>query len=114
MDKNSAIVIVWSNAPDQATAHALAETLVLEGVAACVHVFGQGHSFYLWEGTLNRSAEWTLMIKTTRSGQQLLIDRLLALHPYEMPEVLITSVDGGYPPYLTWVHQSCRTELTKE
>jgi len=27
------------------------------------------------------------------------------LHPYEVPEVLVLSVEGGAQPYLDWVKQ---------
>jgi periplasmic divalent cation tolerance protein len=33
--------------------------------------------------------------------------RLRALHPYQVPEVLVLRVTDGLPSYLRWVEQNC-------
>ncbi|MBF0371732.1 MAG: divalent-cation tolerance protein CutA [Magnetococcales bacterium] len=99
-------LIVWSNAPDAATAEKLAETLVQEGLAACVHVLAEGRSFYVWEGKLEKDTEWTLMIKTRRGRYEKLAARLTELHPYDVPEILATPIENGHPAYLEWLHRS--------
>jgi periplasmic divalent cation tolerance protein len=35
-------------------------------------------------------------------------ERIRALHPYELPEILVLKVDGGSAPYLDWVAESVR------
>ncbi|MBF0188757.1 MAG: divalent-cation tolerance protein CutA [Magnetococcales bacterium] len=100
------VVIVWSTAPDQEVAHTLAETLVTECLAACVHVLPQGLSFYRWQGALNRDDEHLLMIKTTAGRVEALQKRLAEQHPYEVPEILSVPVAEGLPDYLAWVNES--------
>ncbi len=99
-------LLVWSNAPDEAKAHELAETLVTERLAACVHVLPRGHSIYEWQGRLNRDAEWTLMIKSRRGLYPVLEARLKTLHPDDVPEILATPVVHGSPDYLAWLREN--------
>lgn len=96
-------VIVWCTVPDADTARTVAESLVREGLAACVHQMAPGHSTYVWEGKLEREPEILLMIKSRRGACDRLQARLLALHPYQVPEILVTPVTAGLPAYLAWL-----------
>ena len=44
-----------------------------------------------------------LLIKTTAAQLPALKERLLALHPYELPELVAVPVVDGHRPYLDWV-----------
>lgn len=102
-------LVVMTTAPNEEVAHQLAETLVQEGLAACVHILPQGRSFYVWEGTLHKDEEWTLLLKTTRDAYPQLEKRLCTLHPYDVPEILALDVAQGLAPYLTWLTTSVGT-----
>jgi periplasmic divalent cation tolerance protein len=43
------------------------------------------------------------VIKTTRDRFAALRERILALHPYELPEVLAVDIAAGHAPYLDWI-----------
>ena len=45
-------------------------------------------SIYRWEGRIDESPEVQLIAKTTPAAAPALIDRLRALHPYQVPEIL--------------------------
>jgi len=44
-----------------------------------------------------------LLIKSTRERYDALRDRIVALHPYELPEVIAVDIALGLTPYLTWI-----------
>jgi periplasmic divalent cation tolerance protein len=44
-----------------------------------------------------------LVIKTTRHHYAALEATILKHHPYELPEIIYVSIDGGLPAYLAWV-----------
>ncbi|MBF0164349.1 MAG: divalent-cation tolerance protein CutA [Magnetococcales bacterium] len=92
-----------TTAPDEAMAESLAEALVHEGLAACVHILPAGRSIYRWQGAVHKEAEWTLLIKTDHVRFVPLRTRLLVLHPYEVPEILALPVEDGNPAYLAWL-----------
>ncbi|MBF0296035.1 MAG: divalent-cation tolerance protein CutA [Magnetococcales bacterium] len=96
-------MVAMTTVPDETVATQLAETLVKEGLAACVHILPQGRSFYIWDGEFQKDEEWTLILKLRRDGYPQLEERLRDLHPYEVPELIALPVVEGYAPYLTWL-----------
>jgi periplasmic divalent cation tolerance protein len=91
----------------RAEAEVIARTLASEGYAACVNVI-DAISFYKWEGELCEHPEQLLIIKTTRDHGDATIDRIRELHSYDLPEMLLLPVVGGYPPYLQWLCKEVR------
>ena len=104
---NKAIHIVFVSCPPSA-ASSLAETLVEQGVAACVNIVPVMSSVYRWQGATHCDEETLLLIKTTRARYPALQARLPALHPYELPELVAVEVVDGLPAYLRWLAESTR------
>lgn len=102
------VVIVLTTIPVGAGADELATALVAEHLAACVNVCSPMTSVYRWKGELERAGECQLVIKTTRDRVAALEARLKALHPYELPELLVLSVEEGSAAYLEWVRAETR------
>ncbi len=103
----SEAMLVFTNLPDRATAERIAETLVTEGVAACVNMLAECASVYHWQGKLEHASEVPLLIKTTRDAYPRLEGVLRNLHPYELPEIIALPISAGLPEYLSWVKQEC-------
>lgn len=99
----SGVRTVLVTAPDAATAEELATAVVGEGLAACANLIPGVVSIYRWEGKLQRDAEVLLVLKTTVERCAALTERVLALHPYQIPEVLSLPVESGSEGYLRWV-----------
>jgi periplasmic divalent cation tolerance protein len=102
----SQVLIVLCTCPDAEVAGRIATALVGEGLAACVNALPGVTSVYLWEGSVQTDTEVQLLIKTTAARLPALTDRVRAMHPYELPEVIAVPVTGGLPDYLQWV-QTC-------
>ena len=96
-------LIVYCSCPDEASAGSLAAALVGEHLAACVTALPGARSTYRWQGRIEQATETVLMIKTTAARLEALTARIVALHPYELPEVLAVESAGGLPPYLEWI-----------
>ena len=60
-------------------------------------------SIYRWEGDVQTDDEVLLVLKTTDAGLARVRDRLVELHPYDVPELVALPVMGGHEPYLAWV-----------
>lgn len=89
--------------PDAATATRIADALVGERLAACVSVLPGMRSTYRWQGAVERADEVLLLIKTAAERVPALSARIVALHPYELPEVVAVEAAAGLPAYLDWV-----------
>ena len=92
--------------PDAEQAASLARVLVSEGLAACVNVVPGVRSVYTWEGRIHEDDEVLCLIKTRPSIFDRVRDRILALHPSEVPEILAFAVDDGSPAYLAWLRNA--------
>ncbi|HEX2146541.1 MAG TPA: divalent-cation tolerance protein CutA [Pseudorhizobium sp.] len=103
------VIVAFSTCPDEATARTLAQTLVSERLATCVNRLPGVTSTYFWDGRLQEDAEILLIIKTTTARQAELAARLKALHPYELPELVVLPVTGGNEPYLQWVRSGVQS-----
>ncbi|MDX3906947.1 MAG: divalent-cation tolerance protein CutA [Pigmentiphaga sp.] len=107
LQKNEAtdLVLLLSNAPDVETARRIGRHLVDAGLAACVNVGAPVWSIYRWQGKVDTADEIPLLIKTTVSRTRAVREAIVALHPYEVPEVVAVPITDGLPAYLDWVRQ---------
>lgn len=97
------VLLCYCTCPDAASAQALAEALVGERLAACVNHLPGVSSTYRWKTKVVTDNEELLLIKTTAAQFAALKERLLSLHPYELPELIAVPVTEGHAPYLDWV-----------
>jgi periplasmic divalent cation tolerance protein len=100
MDK---VMLVYSTTPDLETAEKIARELVGKKLAACVSMMPGIRSVYRWRGAVEDAAEICLMIKTTQRLFPALSEKLVTLHPYDVPELIALPVSDGLPAYLQWV-----------
>lgn len=103
------IVVVLVTAPSADKAAEIARTLVEEQLAACGNVLPALRSIYRWEGKIQDEPEALLILKTRAHLFEPLRERIVALHPYQVPEVLRLDVAGGHLPYLQWIGESVRS-----
>ncbi len=97
------IQIVFCTVPDSATAQRIAAQLVEYGLAACVNMITGLDSVYRWKGQLEKASEILLMIKSRSADYADIETAILALHPYELPEIIAVPLSNGLPGYLDWV-----------
>jgi periplasmic divalent cation tolerance protein len=97
--------LVLSSVAGPGEAERIADTLVGEGLAACVTLIEGGRSVYRWRGALEHASETLLLIKCRTDAYARLEARLRALHPYAVPEILCVPVETGLAEYLAWLEQ---------
>jgi periplasmic divalent cation tolerance protein len=90
-------------APDADTAARIGAALVEARLAACVNVLPGVRSIYRWEGRTQDDAEVLMVVKTRADRAAAAAERVVSLHPYEVPEVVWLAVEAGHAPYLDWV-----------
>jgi periplasmic divalent cation tolerance protein len=88
-------------------ARKIARAVVEKHLAACVNIVTHAvESFYTWEGKLEDSSEYLLMIKTSEERLGELQKQVLALHSYATPEFVVVPIVAGSEPYLNWLEDS--------
>jgi len=103
-------ILVMTNVPDLASADEIAQHLIAEKLAACVNRLAPCHSLYHWQGKIESASEIPLLIKTTESCYAAVQAAIIEKHPYELPEIIFVSVDGGSQAYLQWIASIIKTE----
>ena len=101
--------IVLCTVPDRDTATDIAEALVIERLAACVNIIPAVQSVYRWQDAIEHDEELLLLIKTSDAVWSQLQERLLALHPYELPEIISVPIQDGHSNYLNWTINNLKT-----
>lgn len=97
--------LVLSTCGTETEAHQIAKHLVAERLAACAQVVPGLTSYYHWEGKMEQSTETLLLLKTSATTLETLLEILPTLHSYEVPEAVVIPITGGYIPYLNWLQQ---------
>lgn len=106
----SALVVLCA-CPDDASAARIATALVQDRLAACVNRICGVESTYRWQDKICDDREVLLLIKTTRAAFDTLRERILALHPYSVPEVIGLDAAAGSAAYLDWIESSVRAAV---
>ena len=101
-------LIVYTTVGSAEQGRHLAREMVEARLAACVSCLPGWTSFYRWAGKVEEDAEMLLMIKTTSERVAALKSHLLRVHPYEVPEFLVTEVGEAGESYLKWLEESTR------
>jgi periplasmic divalent cation tolerance protein len=100
--------VVLVTAPDAECGGRVARDLVGSRLAACVNLVPAVRSIYRWEGEVKDDAEVLLVIKTRSDRCQALRQRVVEIHPYDVPELIELPAVGGSPAYLDWVRTESR------
>jgi periplasmic divalent cation tolerance protein len=96
--------------PDEGSAVKLAESLLQQRLAACVHRFPAGVSMYRWEGRIETAHEYTVMVKSTDRSLEKLAAAVRELHPYEVPEILAFRASHTDSAYMHWLADETNPE----
>ncbi|MEW6669749.1 MAG: divalent-cation tolerance protein CutA [Thermodesulfobacteriota bacterium] len=80
-------------------------------LAACVQIVGPISSIYWWKGQIEETEEWLCLMKTKKDLFEPLAQKLRALHPYEVPEIVAVPLIAGNPDYFRWVDQETRSVI---
>ncbi len=92
---------VYVTTPREAAAE-IARTVVEERLAACVNRVDCS-STYRWEGAVVTDDEEILLAKTTAGGVEALVDRIAAVHPYDVPCIETFAADDVVDDYAAWI-----------
>jgi periplasmic divalent cation tolerance protein len=101
-DKN----LVLSTTSSKEEAQKIAHALVDRRLAACVNIVGPIESVYRWQGKVQASAEYLLLVKTTAERFPAVRFAIRELHSYELPECIALEIDNGSDEYLNWMEAS--------
>jgi periplasmic divalent cation tolerance protein len=107
-------LLVCSTFPEIETARRIARQLVTENFAACANIIPAVESIYRWQDKIEDAPETLVLFKATAARYLAFQEKLRALHPYEVPEIICLPISGGLPEYLQWVRDGAGAPSRRE
>jgi periplasmic divalent cation tolerance protein len=99
------VYAVFANAEE---AERIGRAVVEEQLAACVNLLGPIRSIYRWQGKVETADEVAAIFKTHHWHSDELIERIAALHSYDVPCIVTWPIDKVLRSYAEWVEDSVR------
>lgn len=97
------VYAVFANAEE---AERIGRTVVEEKLAACVNILGPCTSIYRWQGKLEKAEEVPAIFKTHHWNSDDLMERIAALHSYQVPCIVTWPINKIVRNYADWVEDS--------
>ena len=99
--------IVSTTIGGEAEARTLARTLIEQRLGACVQIVPIT-SVYRWDGAIEEASEQLLFCKIADTDYPQVEAAIHAVHPYDVPEIVMTPITAGHAPYLAWLGDAVR------
>ena len=97
--------IIYVTTPNRKESKKIARSLVEKKLAACVNIFPI-ESVYRWKEKIVEEDEDAMIIKTRAGLVDKVIERVKALHSYEVPEIISLRIETGHARFLNWIEES--------
>ena len=99
--------IVSTTIGGEAEARTLARTLIEQRLGACVQILPIT-SVYRWDGAVEEASEQLLLCKIADTDYPQVEAAIRAVHPYDVPEIVMTPITAGHAPYFAWLDEAVR------
>jgi periplasmic divalent cation tolerance protein len=96
--------IVMTTFEDEQQAKPVIDEILRCRLAACVQEM-RIKSHYTWKDELFHEDEVLVLIKTRKELYPELEKKILEIHPYETPEILLVEAEKGSAAYLAWIDE---------
>ena len=106
MKENKLLIQITCSCPDLSIAETIKDQLIQTKQAACVQISPSITSHYLWNGHIESANEVLLQIKTLDQAFDACEDTIKKLHPYEVPEIIATTLHRVSSDYAEWVRNT--------
>lgn len=97
------VVSVYALFADAEEAERIGRTVIEERLAACVNILSPVRSIYRWKGKIETAEEVAAIFKTHHWRSDALMERIAALHSYEVPCIITWPIDKIVGSYAQWV-----------
>ena len=100
------IVSIYVVFADAVEAERIGRTVVEEGLAACINIFGPTRSIYRWKGKVESADEVPAILKTHHWRSDVLMERIAELHSYDVPCIVAWPIEKVVSRYSDWVEDT--------
>lgn len=95
--------LIYITTRDKSQARDIGRYLVESRLAACVNIFENMNSMYIWQDQFQDDQEAVLIAKTAQTRLKDLIAAVKERHDYECPCIAAMPITEGNPDFLNWI-----------
>lgn len=99
------VIQIISTFDTRKNAEKVCKILLKKRFVACCQISTEIQSFYWWNEKIEKSLEYTLIVKTFKNMFNVVADEIKKTHPYDTPEIIATKVDHVEKRYLNWMEK---------
>ena len=88
-------------------AEEIASELLKQNLAACINLLGPIRSYYRYEGVMESSQEYLMLVKVPQQKKKEAERLINQLHHYDLPCIASICFDDVDEKFLKWVESSC-------
>ena len=96
-------ILVCTSVNDIKAARNIANELLTKKYSPCINIVSNNESVYVWNNDIETTNEYILFIKSVKSKFKNIEKLILAIHPYEIPEILAIDINHINMKYLKWM-----------
>lgn len=96
-------IVLYCTASSHDEAAAIARSLIVLKLAACVQIVPQVQSIYHWKGAVEQASEFLLIVKSRADLYSEIETEIRRLHSYAVPEIVALPIVQGSDAYLDWI-----------
>ncbi|MCF7895216.1 MAG: divalent-cation tolerance protein CutA [Candidatus Omnitrophica bacterium] len=98
------MIVILITAPNNA-AKSITRALLDKHLCACVNIVDSVTSLFLWQNKIDTEKESLLIVKTADSFFGRVEKEVLAIHPYDLPEIISFKLNEISKPYQDWLNK---------
>lgn len=100
--ENTSLKMVFSTASNYENAMMILRNIIYDRLSFCCNVIPNSTSIYVWDGKVVEETEHILIIKTDETKLEDLKKRLIELHEYQIPEIVVVDITDTTFAYSNW------------
>lgn len=104
MIENPIVIIITTSTKQEA--QRIVNNLLTKKLIACGNIIGPIYSSYWWKDEIEQNEEFLILAKSKKSLYKKVEKKILQLHSYETPEILVLPIVEGSRSYLDWILNS--------
>jgi periplasmic divalent cation tolerance protein len=101
-------IIALVTTASKAEAEKISQNLLEANLVACVNIVGPVVSHFHWGEKVEKAEEFLLLMKSRSDLFEKLSQAVVALHSYEVPEIIALPIVAGSKAYMNWLAASLR------
>jgi periplasmic divalent cation tolerance protein len=99
--------LITTTFDDEGIAQKVMKILLEERLISCAQII-KIRSSYHWKNKLESTDELLLQMKSKKSLYKEIENRILQLHNYEIPQIVMYDIVDGYKEYLDWIEEETK------